>query len=152
MASVAGAMRGARFGSAAELAAYAGLSVKTIRRLVDAGKVRGRKVGRRLLIPFEDIDAHILQSEDDTHILKLEDHRRPIMNVNPTPTIPQALPVPFVPSITPEELTRRNRAAMALLDEWAADVEGERDQRETMDVLRKALGPERIASNRPTIL
>ena len=42
--------------------------------------------------------------------------------------------------------------AMARLDEWAADVEGERDQRETMDVLRQALGPGRIASNRPTIL
>jgi hypothetical protein len=76
------------------------------------------------------------------------------MAVNPTPTLatPGATPAPFVPPITPEELARRNRAVMTLLDEWAADVEDEQDQRETMDVLRKALGPERIASNRPAVL
>jgi excisionase family DNA binding protein len=145
MVSLAEVVRPPRFGSAAELAAYAGLSVKTIRRLVDAGKVRGRKVGRRLVIPFEDLDDHILKIEED---------RRPTMAANSTPTLatPGAGPAPFVPPITPEELTRRNRAAMALLDEWEADVEGEQDQRETMDVLRKALGPDRIASSRPAIL
>jgi hypothetical protein len=66
--------------------------------------------------------------------------------------IPEVRTAPFVPPITSEELAHRNRAAMALLDEWEADVEGEQDQRETMDVLREALGPERIASNRPAIL
>ncbi len=99
MASVAEAARVPRFGSAAELAAYAGLSVKTIRRLVGAGKLRGRKVGRRLLIPFEDIDAHILGAEDDARILKIEDHGRPILGlVNLTPAFPQAGPIPFVAS------------------------------------------------------
>jgi excisionase family DNA binding protein len=135
MASVAEAARAPRFGSAAELASYAGLSVKTIRRLVDAGKVRGRKVGRRLLIPFEDLDAHIL---------KIEDHR--------SPTMPATLSTPFVPPITREELARRNTAAVALLDEWEADVDGEQDQRETMAVLRQALGSDRVASDRPAIL
>jgi excisionase family DNA binding protein len=53
-----------RYGSAAQLASYAGLSVKTVRRLVDAGKVRGIKVGSRLLIPFEDVDRLILRAED----------------------------------------------------------------------------------------
>ena len=118
--------------------------MKTIRRLVDAGKVRGRKVGRRLVIPYEDLDDHIL---------KIEEHRRPTMPANSTTlATPGTGPAPLIPPITPEELTRRNRAAMALLDEWAADVEGEQDQRETMDVLRKALGPDRIASSRPAIL
>lgn len=145
MASVMELSRAPRYGSAAELAAYAGLSVKTVRRLVEAGKVRGRKVGRRLVIPFEDLDAHILKAEED---------RSPTMPANSTPILatPEAGAVPFVPPITPEELARRNRAAMALLDEWAADVEDERDQRETMDVLRQALGPERVASSRPAIL
>jgi excisionase family DNA binding protein len=147
MASVAEVTRGSRFGSAAELACYAGLSVKTIRRLVDAGKVRGLKVGRRLLIPFEDLDAHILQ---------IEKRRSPVMAANSTPTparaIPEAEPASFVPRITPEELTRRNRAAMALLDAWEADVEDEPDQRETMDVLRQALGSDRVASSRPAFL
>ena len=50
MGSAARKVPDRRYGSAAELASYAGLSVKTIRRLVDAGKVRGHKVGRRLLI------------------------------------------------------------------------------------------------------
>jgi excisionase family DNA binding protein len=129
-----------RYGSAAELAAYAGVSVKTVRRLVDAGKVRGLRVGRRVVIPFEDLDRHVL---------RIEDHpRRPaIMQATPSPT----LTTPLVPPLAPEELARRNRAAMALLDEWAADVEGEQDQRETMEVLRRALGPERVASSRPAI-
>jgi len=70
MASAARVAPAPRYGSAAELASYAGLSVKTIRRLVDAGKVRGHKVGRRLLIPFEDLDRHI-------H--RIEDHRSPDM-------------------------------------------------------------------------
>jgi excisionase family DNA binding protein len=144
MASVADAGRRApRYGSAAELAAYAGLSVKTIRRLVDAGKIRCRKVGRRLLIPFEDLDAHILETDED---------RRPIMAANSTTlATPEADATPFVPPTSPEELALRNRAAMALLDEWAVDVEDEREQRETMDVLRRALGPGRIASDRPAI-
>jgi excisionase family DNA binding protein len=138
MLSVATVVRPARFGSAAELAAYASLSVKTIRRLVDAGKVRGRKVGRRLLIPFEDLDAHILKIGNDP--------RRPIMSACPT------LTTPLVPPITPEELARRNAAAVALLDAWEADVEGEQDQdqdqRETMIDLRQIFGPDRVASGR----
>lgn len=64
MASVMGASLAPRYGSAADLAAYSGLSVKTIRRLVDAGRVRGRKVGRRLLIPYEDLDAMVLRIQD----------------------------------------------------------------------------------------
>lgn len=58
---------------------------------------------------------------------------------------------PLIPPITPEELARRNMAAIALLAEWVADDAGEQDQRETMDVLRSALGAERFASSRPAI-
>jgi hypothetical protein len=54
---------------------------------------------------------------------------------------------PLVPPITPEELASRNAEAVRLLDEWERDGD-EQEQRETMDVLRKALGPERIASYR----
>jgi excisionase family DNA binding protein len=142
MLSMVDARRTPRFGSAAELAVYAGLSVKTIRRLVNAGNVRGLKVGRRLVIPFEDIDHHILKAKDD---------RGPIMSATPTLGVLGIGTIPFVPTIAPGELLRRNRTAMALLDEWEADVEGEQDQRETMDVLREALGPGRIASVRPAI-
>jgi excisionase family DNA binding protein len=54
-----------RYGSAAELASYGGVSVKTVRRLIDGGQVRGLKVGRRVIIPFEDFDAHVSKNLDE---------------------------------------------------------------------------------------
>src|SRR2546423_9023823 len=59
MATVAQLDRAPRYGSAAELARYGGISTKTVRRLVEAGRVRGFKVGRRVLIPFADLDRTI---------------------------------------------------------------------------------------------
>jgi hypothetical protein len=53
----------------------------------------------------------------------------------------------YVPPITPDELTRRNRAAIALLDSWEQDGD-EQEQRETMGVLRAALGEGRTLSAR----
>ena len=53
------AVKATRFGSVARMATYTGLSPKTIRRRVEDGSIRGIKVGRRLLIPFEDIDRHL---------------------------------------------------------------------------------------------
>jgi len=47
-----------------------------------------------------------------------------------------------------DELRRRNLAAIALLDEWERDG-AEQEQRETMDVIRAALGENREMSNRP---
>ena len=74
------------------------------------------------------------------------------MPATSTTDAPEARPAPFVPPITREELARRNAAAIALLDEWEADAGSEQDQRDTMDVLRQALGPGRIGSDRPAIL
>jgi hypothetical protein len=54
---------------------------------------------------------------------------------------------PYVPPITPEELQRRNAEAIRLLESWAADDDID-DQRETLAILRQALGPDRIMSNR----
>lgn len=82
-----------RYGSAAELAVYSGLSVKTVRRLVDAGKVRGLKVGRRLLIPFEDLDRHVL---------RMEDHR-------PTPRESPAMSIALTPARTGDVDTSTGR-------------------------------------------
>jgi hypothetical protein len=53
----------------------------------------------------------------------------------------------YVPPITEEELARRNQAAIQLLDSWE-DEGDEEEQRETMKVLRLALGEGRIASDR----
>jgi excisionase family DNA binding protein len=120
-----------RYGSAAQVAAYAGLSVKTVRRLVEAGAVRGLKVGRRLLIPYADLDRHILRRAVAMAV------------VQPRP----AEAAPYVPPISAEELTRRNARAVELLDSWMTEGD-EQEQHETMAVLREALGPGRIASSR----
>ena len=54
---------------------------------------------------------------------------------------PRLLPIP------PDELRRRNARTIAMLDAWESDGD-EDDQRETMAVLRQALGPDRTASSR----
>lgn len=111
-----------RYGSAAQLATYAGLSVKTVRRLVDAGKVRGIKVGRRLLIPFEDLDRHIL---------RLADHRPrtqevPAMAIANTPIPPAAID-PATGRLLP--LSDRERASRsAALARTLDDIAGIADE------------------------
>jgi excisionase family DNA binding protein len=132
--------RSPRYGSAAELAAYSGLSVKTIRRLVESGKVRGLKVGRRLLVPFEDLDRHILGL-----VSRPTSGRQPVMATSHTPAA--TTEGPYVPPISAEELARRNRAALELLDSWETEGD-EEEQRETLAVLRESLGARRVASYR----
>ena len=58
-----------------------------------------------------------------------------------------AMHKPYLAPIDPEEHRRKNAAAMRLLDEFESD-EDEEDQKETMAVLREALGPNRTISNR----
>jgi hypothetical protein len=53
----------------------------------------------------------------------------------------------YVPPITEEELARRNQAAIRLLDSWETEGD-EQEQQETMEMLRRALGQERTASDR----
>jgi hypothetical protein len=66
-------------------------------------------------------------------------------------TIPRTEPAeasaPYVPPITPEELRGRNQGVIALLDAWETDGD-EEEQRETLAVLREALGARRVASSR----
>src|SRR4051812_4975587 len=45
-----------RYGSAADVSALTGLSVKTVRRRVKDGSIRGVKLGRRVLIPLDAVD------------------------------------------------------------------------------------------------
>jgi hypothetical protein len=54
---------------------------------------------------------------------------------------------PYVVPIDDATLARKNRAAISLLDAWERD-EDEGDQKETMAVLRKTLGVNRVASSR----
>jgi excisionase family DNA binding protein len=136
--SAATSTHGPRYGSAAELATYAGLSVKTIRRLVDAGKVSGHRVGRRVLIPFEDMDRLIVGRAN-----RVGPGRSSIMATAET----TATEGHYVPRISAEEQARRNKAAIALLDSWESEGD-EQEQRETLAILQESLGRSRTASSR----
>ena len=54
---------------------------------------------------------------------------------------------PLVPPIAPEELRRRNAEMIAILDDWEQNGD-EEEQRETMAVIRQALGPDRVMGYR----
>ena len=54
---------------------------------------------------------------------------------------------PTIPVLADDEVLRKNRAAMELLDAWEHDVD-EQDQRETMKVIRETLGKDRVGSSR----
>lgn len=143
MSAVAKALPTPRYGSVAELASYAGLSPKTIRRLIESGAIRGLKVGRRVLIPFDDVDGYLLGRS-----VRPVPVRQPAMAAIHRTTGPdEADGLPYVPPLSPEDLARRNRDAAALLDSWEAEGDAD-EQRETMAVLREALGPGRTLSRR----
>ena len=114
MAVAVKALPAPRYGSVAEMSSYAGLSPKTIRRLVDSGRVRGFKVGRRLVIPFEEIDRAIVRT--DKH------RRQPIMATAPATNVPQATVDPSTGRLLPlsdDERRARSKALNRALDEMA---------------------------------
>jgi hypothetical protein len=93
--------------------------------------VPSHRVGRRVLVPFRDVDRFIQSRRSRTMATA---HRTDAL-------------APYVPPISAAELARRNRAAIELLDSWEADGD-EQEQRETMAVLREALGEGRTLSAR----
>lgn len=129
-----------RFGSAADVSARTGLSVKTVRRRVKDGTIRGVKLGRRVLIPLDAIDRPTPRTDD---------HRPRTEEALPVATIhnPAAAAGSYVPAVSADELARRNRALVELLDSWESDGD-EQEQRETLAVLRETLGTRRVASSR----
>ena len=54
---------------------------------------------------------------------------------------------PYVPPLTADELAQSNKALVELLDSWESEGD-EQEQRETLGVLREALGTRRVASSR----
>jgi excisionase family DNA binding protein len=130
-----------RYGSPAEVASYAGLSVKTVRRLVDAGKVPGHRVGRRVLIPFDAMDRHILS---------FEDHRRDAMSAAaPQATLSRRSVDERGRLVPMTEAEVRGRAEVIARGLDALDDMGtEEEQRETLDALMRGLNEEPL-SDRP---
>jgi hypothetical protein len=64
------------------------------------------------------------------------------------PTVAIESPAPFIPVYSPEERARRRQRVRELLASWMRDGD-EQEQRETMAVLREALGEKRTLSGRP---
>jgi hypothetical protein len=52
----------------------------------------------------------------------------------------------YVPPVSAEEQARRNRALAALLESWESEGD-EQEQRETLAVLREALGARRLTED-----
>lgn len=48
-----------RFGSAADAATRSGLSVRTIRRLIERGELAISRVGRRVLVDLAELDRYV---------------------------------------------------------------------------------------------
>jgi len=137
MANAARTIQAPRYGSAAELASYSGLSVKTVRRLVDAGMVRGLKVGRRLLIPFDDLDRHIL---------RIEDHRSPAMATATHPHRSVDARGRAIP-LAPEEARRRAEEGIRALDALL-DMGDEAEQAATFAAVAAAIDEDRLSDRK----
>jgi excisionase family DNA binding protein len=114
MSAVAKTAPGPRYGSVAELAAYTSLSPKTIRRLIESGALRALRVGRRVLVPFEDIDQHFERMKDR----RSRTREVPTIAITPTPARPSSVDPQtgrLLP-LTDEERRERSEALGRALD------------------------------------
>ena len=74
--------------------------------------------------------------------------RKPAVSTVQHPKVnPDASSPRYVASRTTSELAQRNKALIELLNSWESEGD-EQEQRETLNVIREALGPRRVASSR----
>jgi hypothetical protein len=99
-----------------------------MRHLVVDQAVPACCVGRRVLLSFREGDQYV-------------------RSVPTMATVNRTEAAPFVPQLDPAERARRRKDARDLLDSWETDGD-EQEQRETLAVLREALGPDRPLSAR----
>lgn len=124
-----------RYGSAAEVSALTGLSVKTVRRRVKDGTLRGVRLGRRVLIPLDGIDRPRTQEP-------------PVMAIAPTPVPPGAVDASTgrLKPLTDREREARTEALGRALDEIA----GMTDETDTDEVWRDVMrGIDEARPHRP---
>lgn len=60
---------------------------------------------------------------------------------------PEVVSGSYASTLTADELAQRNRELIELLNSWESEGD-EQEQRETLTVLREALGRRRVASSR----
>jgi excisionase family DNA binding protein len=128
-----------RFGSPAAVAAFLGVSTKTVRRLVASESVPSYRLGRRVLVPYRDADQFVRQQQQK---------RARTMAIAPTIS-PQssvdargrALP------LTEAEVRARAEAVARGLE--ALDAMGDAaEQRETLAYLMTAIDEDRLSDRR----
>ena len=125
-----------RYGSAAEVSALTGLSVKTVRRRVKDGSIRGVKLGRRVLIPLDAVDRPRTQEP-------------PAMAIAPSTVSPHRsvdTATGRLRTLTDQERRTRTEALGRALDEIA----GMTDETDTDEVWRGVLrGIDEARPHRP---
>jgi excisionase family DNA binding protein len=122
-----------RYGSAAEVSALTGLSVKTVRRRVKDGSLRGVRLGRRVLIPLDPIE-------------RPRPVEAPAMSIAPSTLSPhrsvdatgRALPM------TDAEVRARAEAAVRALDEIAG-ITDETDTDEVWGRFESGINEDRLS-------
>jgi excisionase family DNA binding protein len=135
MSSAARAIPARRYGSASELAAYSGVSLRTVRRRVADGTLRVIRLGHRVLIPLDAIDGP--RTEESPAMATIH---KPAGG-------PAGAEGPYVPLVSAEELAVSNRELSELLASWESEGD-EQEQRATLAVRRESLGARRVASSR----
>ncbi len=125
-----------RYGSAAEVSALTGLSVKTVRRRVADGTLRAVKLGRRVCIPFDAID-------------------RPRTKENPTVAIAPSTVSPHrsvdasgrALPMTDAEIRARAEVAIRALDEIAGMTD-ETDTDEVWEQFESGIDEDRLSDRK----
>jgi excisionase family DNA binding protein len=125
-----------RYGSASELATYAGLSLRTVRRRVADGSLRSVKLGRRVLIPFTSIDRP--RTQEHPNMASAATTVSPHRSVDSTG---RALPM------TEDEIRARNAIAIRALDAIKDMGDGE-EQRQTLETLMEDIDAEPLSDRK----
>ena len=109
-----------------EIAQHLGVSVKTVRRLYTSGQIPISRIGRRIRIKFEDVEAAF---------------HRTLRHLNPTPRRhPSAVDAAGrAIAYAPAEVHQRTRLALAALDVLNGEEFDDPDQDRTLALLEANL-------------
>ena len=141
MSTAATTLMPPRFGSAADVSALTGLSVKTIRRRVKDGTIRGVKLGRRVLIPLDAIDRPTPRADD---------HRPRTQEAPPMATIHNPGTGPATAGRLKPLTDHERRARTAALGRALDDIAGMTDETDTDEVWRDVMrGVDESRPHRP---